>query len=55
MEISKTDAGTIVRYLTDAMKLYESLGATGMQKCVCRAEMIRQMIEKLNRKKNDNK
>ena len=54
MEISKTDVNNIVRYLTDAAKLYESLGATGLQKCVCRAYMIRQLTDKLKKKSNGN-
>lgn len=52
-QISKTDLTTAVRYLEDAARIYEALSALPMQKCTCRAHMIRQLISKLNRLKND--
>lgn len=49
MEICKTDVRKIIQYLDDAAKLYDALP---MQKCKCRAHMIKQLIVKL-KKKND--
>ncbi|MDE5786020.1 MAG: hypothetical protein K2H98_05745 [Duncaniella sp.] len=47
MQLSKTDALTTIRYLEDALRLYDALAAIPMQKCKCRAHMIRQHIIKL--------
>ena len=47
MEISKTDIQKIVKYLNDAAVLYDSQPG---QRNVCRAWVIRQLIEKLNKK-----
>lgn len=47
MQLSKTDALTVIRYLDDAAKLYEALSALPMQKAVCRAHMIKQLTLKL--------
>lgn len=47
MEISKTDCQKLTMYLTEAAKLYDALP---MQKCKCRAHMIKQLIEKLNKR-----
>lgn len=47
--ITKTDFQKIISYLSDAAKLYEALP---MQKCRCRAHMIRQLIVKLQSKIN---
>lgn len=49
MEIVKTDLQKILSYLDDAAKLYDALP---MQKCKCRAHMIRQLTEKLKRNSN---
>jgi len=46
MEITKTDFLKVVSYLNDAAKLYEALP---MQKCKCRAHMIKQLTEKLRK------
>jgi len=51
MEISKTDLLKALSYLDDAAKLYDALP---MQKCKCRAYMIKQLTDKL-RKRNDAK
>ena len=48
MEISKTDYRKVVSYLDDAARLYDALP---MQKCKCRAHMIRQLIVKLKKEK----
>ena len=47
MEICKTDVKKIVAYLDDAAKLYDTYRG---QRYVCRAWVIRRLIEKLNRK-----
>lgn len=47
MEISKTDAKRIVKYLTDAAAHYDSLPA---QRAKCRAWCMRQAANKLNSK-----
>lgn len=47
MEICKTDVRKITAYLDDAARLYDALP---MQKCKCRAHMIRQLIVKLKKK-----
>ncbi len=52
MEITKTDALTTIRYLEDALRLYEALGAIPIQKCRCRAHMIRTHIARLKSKLN---
>lgn len=44
MEISKTDLAKALAYLDDAARLYDALP---MQKCRCRAHMIRQLTLKL--------
>ena len=53
MEISKTDLQKALAYLSDAATLYEALGVPPVQKYVCRAHMIRQLVAKL-RKKREN-
>nr|DAK08451.1 MAG TPA: hypothetical protein [Caudoviricetes sp.] len=52
MEVCKTDVRTIIKYLDDAAKLYDTLPG---QRSVCRAWVIRRLIKKLNKKlsKND--
>ena len=47
MEICKTDVKKIVAYLDDAAKLYDTQRG---QRNVCRAWVIRRLIEKLKRK-----
>lgn len=47
MEISKTDKLKAIAYLDDAARLYDALP---MQKCRCRAHMIRQLIKRLKTK-----
>lgn len=47
MELSKTDARKIVKYLDDAAKIYDTLPC---QRNVCRAWVIRQQIKKLEKK-----
>lgn len=47
MEICKTDVKKILAYLDDAAKLYDTQRG---QRNVCRAWVIRRLIEKLNRK-----
>lgn len=47
MEICKTDVKKIVAYLDDAAKRYDTQRG---QRNVCRAWVIRRLIEKLNRK-----
>lgn len=47
MEVCKTDIRNIIRYLDDAAKLYDTHRG---QRNVCRAWVIRRLIEKLNRK-----
>lgn len=50
-DICKTDLQKTISYLDEAAKLYEALP---MQKCKCRAHMIRQLLSKLkNRLEND--
>lgn len=44
-EICKTDLLKVISYLDEAAKLYDALP---MQKCKCRAHMIRQLTVKLN-------
>lgn len=48
--VSVTDLRKVISYLDDAAKLYEALGRVPMQKCVCRAAMINQLINKLKTK-----
>lgn len=52
MEVCKTDVRTIIKYLDDAAKLYDTQPG---QRSVCRAWVIRRLIKKLNKKlsKND--
>lgn len=52
MEICKTDVRKIIQYLDDAAKLYDALP---MQKCKCRAHMIKQLIVKLKKKEKNEK
>lgn len=52
MEISKTDLQKATAYLVDAAKLYEALP---MQKCKCRAHMIRRLAAKLKDKTENGK
>ena len=47
MEICKTDILKIIKYLSDAAVMYDSLPG---QKNVCRAWVIRRLIKKLNKK-----
>lgn len=47
MEVCKTDVRTIIKYFNDAAKLYDQQRG---QRYVCRAHMIRQLINKLNNK-----
>lgn len=47
MEVCKTDMRNIIRYLDGAARLYDTQRG---QRYVCRAWMIRRLIEKLNRK-----
>lgn len=55
MEISKTDTKNAIKYLEDALKLYDALAALPMQKAACRAHMIRQLISKLKNKLTNDK
>lgn len=48
MEICKTDVRKIIQYLDDAAMLYDALP---MQKCKCRAHMIKQLIIKLKKER----
>ncbi len=43
-DISKTDMLKVISYLDDASRLYDALP---MQKCKCRAHMIKQLVIKL--------
>lgn len=47
MDVCKTDVRTIVKYLDDAAKLYDTQHG---QRYVCRAWVIRRLIRKLNKK-----
>ena len=49
MEITKTDFQKMIFYLDEAANLYDAMP---MQKCKCRAHMIRQLIAKLKAKSN---
>lgn len=56
MEVSRTDIGKAICYLEGAAKLYEAIAAANSQSANCRAHMIRQLINKLNTKlQNDKK
>lgn len=55
MEISKKDLGAALKYLEDAARLYDALAALPMQKAVCRAHMIRQLVTKLKNKSSNDK
>ncbi len=55
MQISTTDARNIVKYLDDALKLYDALAAIPMQKAACRAHMIRSLTPKLQNPINHDK
>lgn len=50
MEVPKTDLQKFLKYLEDSAELYEALAALPMQKCSCRAHMIRQLINKYKQK-----
>ncbi len=50
MEVTKTDMQKFLLYLEDAAALYEALAALPMQKCSCRAHMIRQLTIKYRQK-----
>ncbi len=52
MEICKTDTMKIIAYLDDAAKLYDTRPG---QRSVCRAWVIRRMIDKLNKKLSKSK
>lgn len=43
-DISKTDLQKVLSYLDDAARLYDALP---MQKCKCRAHMIRLLVARL--------
>lgn len=45
--ISKSDIRSLVRYLSDAAQVYDQMRG---QRHVCRKEMIRRMVAKLNNK-----
>lgn len=47
MDISKTDICTLIRYLTDASRVYDSLPG---QKNVMRRDMLNRMKDKLQKK-----
>lgn len=47
MEVCKTDVQKIIKYLDDAVKVYEGLPG---QRNVCRAWVIKQQIRKLQKK-----
>ena len=47
MDVCKTDVRTIIKYLGDAAVLYDRQRG---QRYVCRAHMLRQLINKLNNK-----
>lgn len=49
-QLTKTELQTAIRYLEDALLLYDALGVLPMQKAVCRAHMIRQLTKKLKQK-----
>jgi len=51
-DICKTDTQKAISYLDEAAKLYDALP---MQKCKCRAHMIRLLTAKLKSKINDKK
>lgn len=47
MDICKTDYDKIIKYLSDAQRLYDAIPS---QSCSSRAHMIRSLIHKLNKK-----
>ena len=47
MEVCKTDAQRIIKYLDDAAKMYDTIPG---QRNVCRAWVLRNIIEKLSKK-----
>lgn len=53
VKLSKTDLTTAIKYLEDAVKLYDALAALPMQKASCRSHMIKQLTQKLKKKLND--
>lgn len=55
MEVSRTDINNAIKYLEDAAKLYDALGALPMQKAVCRSYMIKQLIQKFKNKLSNDK
>lgn len=54
MEVTKTEIHKIINYLDDAAAIYESLARLRMQKCSCRAHMIKQLTHKLKSKLHSN-
>lgn len=46
-KVSKSDIKSLVRYLSDAAQVYDQMKG---QRYVCRAEMIRRQVAKLNKK-----
>ena len=55
MEIPKTDLQNFIKYLEDAARLYDALALLPMQKCNCRAHMIRQLTSKYRHKLQNTK
>lgn len=55
MEVSKTDINTVIKYLEDAAKLYDTLAGLPMQKASCRSHMIKQLTQKLKIKLSNDK
>lgn len=51
-DVCKTDLQKAISYLNEAAKLYDALP---MQKCKCRAHMIKQLNIKLKSKLNEKK
>lgn len=45
--VSRSDIKSLVRYLSDAAQVYDQMRG---QRYVCRAEMIRRQVAKLNKK-----
>ncbi len=50
INICKTDLQKAIKYLEDAMKLYDALATLPMQKCSSRSHMIKQLTNKLKSK-----
>lgn len=49
-DVSNSDLRTAIKYLEDALPLYDALGHLPMQKAVCRSHMIKQLLRKLKSK-----